>query len=151
MNPWLIVGGVVAGLILAIMMVFASLQWMETIGQKQLAKRYPHEQPLLFAYSTNCFGQESLGRFQVRGNGVLAITATELWFKAFLFGLDITIPMQMIQSTELVNSFLGKMIYKRKLLKVNFINNNGIQDSIAFLLKDPVYWQNRIEKIKWDS
>jgi hypothetical protein len=120
-------------------------KWMASKSSKLLQHRYPSEQLLNSTSSVNCFGLTSLGRWQVRGNGVMALTEQELWFKAFIYSLDITIKLEEITSVELVNSHLGKRVFGRQLLKVNF--RKEADDSIAFLVGNPEGWKQQMEQL----
>ena len=113
---------------------------MQTSGIERIQEHFPTEQVILSEPSANYLGLQSRGSFQMRGNGVLALTEDELWFSRFVKREDITIPTKTIQAVRLVDSHLGKRILGRKLIYVEFQTSEGV-DSVAWLVKDPNRWQ----------
>ena len=105
----------------------------------EILSRFDKRAIFLGPANANSFGQESLGLKQVRGNGILILTERELFFGMFIPRKDLLIPLNLINKIDIVKSHLGKT-KGRKLLKVFFINNNGKQDSIAWLVKDLESW-----------
>ncbi len=116
---------------------------MRRVGEARLRERYPGGEVLLAEPLANCFGLESLGRFQVRGNGVLALTPSELWFRRYAGNFELTIPLREVRAVELVPSHLGKRILGRPLLRVRF-SRAGTEDSIAWLVPEPRQWLERL-------
>ena len=93
------------------------------------------------------FGQESRGITQIRGNGVLVLTETELYFEMWFPKRILQIPFNSIQRIETPKSHLGKTRNK-KLLKVVFINESGEIDSVAWFIRKRVEeWVVALEKI----
>jgi hypothetical protein len=72
---------------------------------------------------------------QGRGNGTLVLTDSELYFERWLPRKEFHVPLSTIQSIETPTSFLGKTNF-RKLLKVDFRNDAGQNDAIAWLVPD---------------
>lgn len=87
----------------------------------------------------NFFGLESLGRGQLRGNGLLMLTERDLIFNLYVPKKEFRIPLKSIIRTESSKSHLGKSIF-RLLLKIVFINNKGEEDSIAWRVGDLESW-----------
>jgi len=133
---------VVVGVSLAI---FFTVFWnkMQVSGVERIQERFPTEQIILSETTANFFGLESRGSFQIRGNGVLVLTPNELWFSRFAKRDDITIPTQNIQEIRLVDSHLGKRIFGRQLIYVQFQTSEG-KDSAAWLVNNPDLWKMTI-------
>ena len=93
----------------------------------------------------NFFGIESLGFMQVRGNGILLLTDTDLVFGMFRPKRDCLIPLALIEKTELVESHLTKTVFQT-LLKVYFTNEEGDADSVAWWVANPAEWKNVLEQ-----
>jgi hypothetical protein len=93
--------------------------------------------------SANFFGLKSRGGFQIRGNGVLVLTAEELWFSRSVPRLDISIPLNQIQDVCLVKSHLGKRVFGSQLLYVEFQTPEGV-DAVAWFVAQPQEWQSDI-------
>ena len=80
-------------------------------------------------------GIKSLGLGQIRGNGKLFIGDKEIVFKQYLPDKKIVIPFSSIFEVSTPYFFLGKTFFK-KLLRVDFLNDNGELDATAWLVKD---------------
>lgn len=87
----------------------------------------------------NSFGVESAGKWQVRGNGNLALTEHDLLFAQWVPSKLVRIPRNSIVEVTTPRSHLGKTM-ARKLLKVTWTTELGTQDSIALWVKDLDGW-----------
>lgn len=112
------------------------LYWLiRTIRQRQQAVKERFPTAVAYLPNVNFFGQESKGRAQMRGNGTLVLTQSEIYFARWIPLAEYTIPLAKIQSVETVNGFLGKTVF-RPLLKVVYQNEAGKTDAIAWLVPD---------------
>jgi hypothetical protein len=93
----------------------------------------------------NFFGIESRGVMQIRGNGILLLTDTDLVFGMFRPTREFLIPLANIEKVELVKSHLTKTVFQ-PLLKVYFTNEEGAADSVAWWLANPAEWKNVLEQ-----
>jgi hypothetical protein len=140
----LIVAGGVAFMAL---MTWFSLWMVRVLGKGVLAAirgplearvraRYPDAaQTIIVDYAVNSLGLESLGRWQVRGNGALVVTATELCFFLYKPEREIVIPLADVTDLSFVHSHLGKWT-PHKLVKVAFRRDDAM-DAIALLVPRP--------------
>ncbi len=112
------------------------------IAEEVLA-RLDANQVLAFDEGANCFGVESKGKGQVRGNGCLALSPKGLLFIMWVPRKELHVPLDRITSVERVKSHLGKSIF-RELLKVNFVNAEGQQDSAAWYVRDLSAWETAL-------
>ena len=142
-----LVGGVGVGVWAMVRSVIAR---MKSSGERRLAERYESDQVWRSDSSAMFFGLQSRGTTQVRGSGVLALTATELWFSRYMFRTDTVIPMADIIEVSLVRSHLRKIIIGRKLLRVRFHTETG-EDTAAWLTEDPAGWKRDIEQWQRES
>ena len=94
---------------------------------------------MLRAEDANSLGVESAGRWQVRGNGSLALTRRELLFAQWVPNRVVRIPRSAILEVTTARSHLGKWI-GRDLLKVVWTNDFGELDSIALWVPDLDGW-----------
>ncbi|MET0306510.1 MAG: hypothetical protein ABW196_09830 [Solirubrobacterales bacterium] len=94
---------------------------------------------LLREGDANSFGVESAGKWQVRGNGNLALTEHELLFAQWVPNRLVRIPRKSIVEVTTTRSHLGKTIF-RDLLKIVWTTELGRQDSIALWVKDLDGW-----------
>ena len=94
----------------------------------------------------NFFGQESLGVGQVRGNGVLVLTDTELYFELWYPTKIVRIPITSIQRIDTPISHLTKTRFK-ELLKVFFTNEKHQDDSAAWLITHLREWKDALEQL----
>jgi hypothetical protein len=94
---------------------------------------------LLREEDANSFGVESAGKWQVRGNGNLALTEHELLFAQWVPNRLVRIPRNSIVEVTTARSHLGKTVF-RDLLKVVWTTELGTQDSIALWVKGLDGW-----------
>ena len=88
----------------------------------------------------NCFGLESAGVMQIRGNGCLAATNDEVLFIMWIPRKEIRIPRAWITSVERAKSHLGKTVF-RPLLKINYTDDQSGPESVAWLVRDLPAWE----------
>ena len=98
------------------------------------------ERVLLLEDGANSFGVESGGRWQIRGNGCLAVTADEILFVMWWPRREVRIPRSAITAVERAKSHLGKTV-GRALLRVRFTNDEGRPDSVAWWVGDVSRWE----------
>lgn len=94
----------------------------------------------------NFFGQKSLGKTQVRGNGVLILTTRLLYFEMWKPNKTYKFYVDTITNLENPKWFLGKNM-NRNLLKIDFINENGLPDEAAWLVSDLENWNQLIQDV----
>ena len=94
----------------------------------------------------NCFGVSSRGMTQIRGNGCLCLGSEQLVFVQWIPRRKLEIPRSMLLRVEEVMSHLGAT--KGVLLvKVTFTNASGVEDSVAWVVRDRVRWMNELTAI----
>jgi len=97
--------------------------------------------------SANFFGQQSRKSTQVRGNGVLVLTAEELYFEMWRPKKILQIPISSVLKIEITKSFLRKSVF-RKLLKVVFTKQEGEEDAAAWWVTSLEKWIEELERIR---
>lgn len=133
MSPVVIVVIVSVCILLALAVTFAYIRRLAAERERSVRERFPQARLLL--PNVHFFGQQSLGVTQARGNGTLALTDSELYFERWVPRKEYRIPLSAISSIETPTSFLGKTRF-RPLLQVNFTNDNGQPDAMAWHLFD---------------
>lgn len=101
-------------------------------NQRAAEQEYPnarHIEPV-----ANFFGQQSRGIRQLRGNGTLILTDSELIFKQWVTNKVFRIPLSAIQAIENPTSFLGKW-QGAPLLKIVYSVDGGM-DAMAWRVRD---------------
>ena len=96
-------------------------------------------------HNANCFGIESLGVGQVRGNGSWALTEKRILFLFWMGSRRIDIPLATIQNISMGKAFLGKAV-GRELLIIHYTTNQGEQDKCAWLMSNPLQIKEHIER-----
>jgi len=84
---------------------------------------------------------------QLRGNGTLVLTDSELYFERWVPHREYRIPLASIRAIETPSSFLGKTNF-RPLVKVVFQTEAGQTDSIAWLVRDVEGLKQAIEEAR---
>lgn len=107
---------------------------------EEVRARLGESEILAIDESANCFGVESAGATQVRGNGCLAVTSDELLFIMWIPRKGISIPRPWITAVERADSHLGKRIF-RPLLLVRYTDDQSRADSVAWHVRDLPAWE----------
>lgn len=123
--------------------VFVVLRNLARKKEASARERYPNARQIDRAASF--FGQESLAGTQMRGNGTLILTDSDLIFEMWVPNKQFRIPLRSIQSIENPTSFLGKSRFT-PLLKVVYINDQGATDSMAWQVPDLAGWMRLINE-----
>ncbi len=143
MSPVLyVVMFVVAG----VAIVAVAIWWLRRMAnnnEQAMRARFPSAH---IVRSANFFGQESLGKTQLRGNGTMAITADGITFERWLPRKQFHIPAASIQRVETPRWFLGKS-YGRPLLQVVYTGENGQTDSITWYVPDLATVKTKVENL----
>ncbi len=103
--------------------------------QNEAAARAKYPAARLVVPDAVFFGQESRGMAQLRGNGTLVISDSELYFRKWVPLTEYTIPLNRIESIESPKVYLGKS-YGRPLLKINYRREDGQSDSMGWYVPD---------------
>jgi len=119
--------------------------WLQRKMLTKVENHFAGRHIVMMALNAGFFGRKSRGGKQVRGNGALVLTETELWFCQALPEKEITISVSQIKSIELRRSFLGRSIF-RQLLYVEFYHR-GRDESIAWYVNDPEKWKMAIDRL----
>ena len=102
---------------------------------KEILEPFDGVQVKISAKSVNYLGQESKGLGQVRGNGCLVLTESELFYEMWAPKRILRIPLNNIKSVENPPpKWHLKKSKGRPLLKVHFINDEGKEDSAAWIV-----------------
>jgi hypothetical protein len=121
--------------------VFIFLRNTARQRQASARERYPNARQIDRAASF--FGQESRGVTQMRGNGTLVLTDSDLIFEMWVPSSEFRIPLSRIESLENPTSFLGKSRFT-PLLKVVYTNDQGTRDAMAWQVPDLSGWMRHI-------
>ena len=119
--------------------------WLQRKMLAKVEKKFAGRYIVMMALNANFFGQKSRGGRQIRGNGTLVLTETELWFGLALPDREISIPVNQIKTVDYKRSFLGRSVFRR-LLYVEFYYQ-GRDESIAWYVNDPEKWKMAIERL----
>lgn len=121
-------------------------RFMQGPLEARIAAHYQPDEILMQDLKANCFGRDSTGRWQLRGNGALVLTPKQLHFFQFLPQSEMCVPLDAITEVTFTKRHLGKAtLYD--LLKVHFAID-GQPNSIAWYLTEPLAWKTRIEALK---
>ncbi|MHA1111328.1 MAG: hypothetical protein ACTSRE_09515 [Promethearchaeota archaeon] len=96
---------------------------------------------VISAQNVNYFGQESKGLGQVRGNGSLILTDSELYYEMWAPKRVLRIPRNSILRVENPSpKWHLKKSKSRPLLKIHFRNEKGEEDSAAWIVPHLEQW-----------
>lgn len=131
---------VVLSLLGAAIFFGGALIWLRRLARQKEAsarERYPDARQI--DRSASFFGQESRGNAQLRGNGTLILTPSELIFEMWIVNRVFRISLASITALEQPISFAGKSRFT-PLLKVSYIDEQGSADSMAWQVRDLAAW-----------
>ncbi len=114
--------------------------WLRRMARQKEAsaqERYPDFRHI--DRTASFFGQKSRGNAQLRGNGTLILTPSELVFEMWVINRVVRIPLASITALENPTAFAGKSRFA-PLLKVSYIDDQGGADSMAWQVRDLVLW-----------
>lgn len=130
----------ILGIVALVLLALGGLLWF--LSRKLKALRIQREDEVSRALagqeirfrdpSANFFGVESLGRTQVRGNGILTVTGEGVHFLMWVPRREFWVPAEKITGVETARAHLGKTM-GRDLVKLTYINPDGAADSGAWL------------------
>ncbi|NOR25472.1 MAG: hypothetical protein GQ542_14010 [Desulforhopalus sp.] len=130
-------------LVIILVVLFVRMQKIRRECRQTLAKRYSSGDIICHDNMANYLGMESFKGKQTRGNGVLVLAQRELYFLRLLPRMELCIPLKRIKRVMTPSSFLGKSVLK-PLLKVDFHDEDGILNSVAWHIKDMDTFKNSL-------
>jgi hypothetical protein len=142
---WIVLAAVVFVVVL-LLILFKFVRGLQSKRAAEVMAKFEGRKVYGVTSNANFFGQESKGRGQVRGNGVLVLAEGELYFEMWTPKRSLRIPFAFIQGVEQARSHLGKRRSGPPLLKVLFTNEKGQPDSAAWQLGKFEEWKSSIEK-----
>jgi hypothetical protein len=145
MSPIPLAAAIVLLVAVILVIVFIALRRMAAAREQAARERFPTAKAIVSG--ALLYGQESRGVTQMRGNGTLVLTNTELYFERWLPRREFRIPLTAIQAIETPTSYLGKTNF-RPLLKVVFRNEAGNTDSMAWLVPDVEGLKRTLEEVR---
>jgi hypothetical protein len=140
---WIILG-VAALIALAIVVPMLVFRILRGPLEARINSELPEHDIVKKDLTANCFGLESAGVWQLRGNGALVLTETQLHFFMFMPKKEFCVPLNSITEVSLVKSHLGKATI-HDLLKLRF-TADGKDDSIAWYVPNAAEWKSRVEE-----
>ena len=138
---------VVISVLIAFSAIYLLVRIMSDKKSKEVLGRFQPGEVLLSSPNANFFGKTSLGMTQVRGNGVLVLTAKELFFEMWIPKREYHIPIFSIKNIKTPKVHLGKTRFK-PLLKIVFCNQHGHTDAMAWQVKHLSSWIEALEQLR---
>jgi hypothetical protein len=127
-----------AGLIVFLVVVRSAVGYVKRRALQEVRRKYAGRSIIRQSVGANFFGRSSGGLGQIRGNGVLLLTADELYFLMFAPRKELSVPLDSVTSVTTPRSHLGKSVGMR-LLRVDFRSETG-EDAAAWALRDVDGW-----------
>ena len=111
---------------------------------KEVLSKIDKKRVLAINSNANFFGQQSLGLTQMKGNGVLILMDSEVYYEMWIPKKIIRIPLESIKDIEETKFYLGKTKFK-PLLKITFINDENEEDSCTWLVSNIKGWKEKLK------
>ncbi len=138
--------GTAIGVILVIgfVIIFVRMHKIRKEYRETLAKKYSSGDIICHDNSAHYFGMEMYRGKQNRGKGILVLAQNELYFLKLFPRVELCIPIKRIKKCVTTMNFLGKSIHK-PLLKVDFKDEDGALNSVAWHVRDLVTFENSLK------
>ncbi|MCD4848952.1 MAG: hypothetical protein K8R76_12265 [Candidatus Aegiribacteria sp.] len=136
----------IAGALFLVAVLVHFLKRLQTGAMKEVLREYPSHTHVIISPMANMFGLKSKGVKQIRGNGVLVLTSSLLYFRMLIPAKKLIIPVSSITGVETPKSFAGKT-KGVKLLKVDFRTADGKAESAAWLVDRLEDWVSSLNKL----
>ena len=142
---------VVLGLALQVALMLLFFRWLfrrvRAEGARRLSARFGDSPLLRWQTDANFIGLSSLGPAQIRGAGVLALTADELWYSRFIPRKDLSIPVSGVLGVRLGHAHVGKLTGETMLI-VRFRTGADREDAVAWVVREPHAWKDTLEALR---
>jgi hypothetical protein len=134
------------GLAVAIVLtILALMRGLIAKARARVEAQIPAHAIIFADYMANNFGVQSQGALQLRGNGALVLSNDALQFFMLVSERELKIPLANITGVSFTNRHLGKTV-GRKLLAVDFTNDAGAADRVAWYVREPDTWEQRLRE-----
>lgn len=137
--------------IVVAVIVFMAVKLKKTVAKRRVEMKeiLAGRTPIREDGQVNCFGLESLGSMQLRGNGLLALVDDELVFLMFVPKRIVSMPLDRIVVVDECDGWLGKTVFQ-PLLRVAWHEGAG-QERVAFWVRDVSGWRASIDAARKNS
>ncbi len=135
--------------VVSLLVLLLGLRWLlrgMAAAGKARAFALAGSPPLLVEPTANCFGFESKGATQLRGNGCLALTPDRLVFAMWVPARDTVVERSQILRVDTAKSHLGKT-QGAALLRVRFRTPQGVEEVAAWRLRDLTPWLEELRGV----
>ena len=122
------------------------LKRLQTGAMEEVLREYPAHTHVIISPMANMFGMKPPGVKQIRGNGVLVLTSSLLYFRMLIPAKKLLIPVSSITGVETPKSFAGKT-KGAELLKIDFRKSDGRTESAAWLVDRLEEWVSELHKL----
>lgn len=136
----------IAGALFLVAVLVHFLKRLQSGALKEVFREYPSHTHVIISPMANMFGLKSKGVKQIRGNGVLVLTSSSLYFRMLIPAKKLLIPVSSITGVETPKSFAGKT-KGVKLLKIDFRTADGKIESAAWLVGRLEEWVTELHKL----
>ncbi len=131
-----------AVLLVAVLLWYTRKRYRE--ASEEVLMLYPQHSRELSSPMANFFGTKSAGMKQVRGNGILILTDSVVYFRMLVPRREVIIPLERINSIKTPRSFLGKS-KGGKLLQLDYTNETGGEDAAAWMVSGLQEWLDKLK------
>lgn len=136
-QQWLVIAFIFFGIIAYV----AFIRWRD---RKWIEKRFNGQTVLAMSFGVNYFGRASEPGKPSRSSGFLLLLPDRLFYRSRTAGLELSIAGENIAHVYPDNSIKGVNLHQ-SVVKIDFMNDNGQQDSAAFKVPYPPQWIHAIE------
>ena len=131
-----------AFLFIGVLVFLAWLRWRE---RRWIADRFKEKQPIVESFGVGYFGCDSEPGNPRRSKGFLLLMNDRMFYRSRFSGIELDIPGDRITRVHHGNSHKGADLHQ-SVMKIDFLNEDGIADCAAFRVPYPPQWIQAIRK-----
>lgn len=124
----------------------AFLAIVRQVEIRRIYKKFDYNDVLLLSFGVNYFGCETEPGRISKSAGALALTRTELYYRARYLNKELTIQGQSIAQLDVTDQHKGKPLHQHAIA-IYFVNEYGTRDKAVFRIPHPAKWVNMINSM----
>ncbi len=136
-QEWMIIAAIFFAVILYI-------AWIRKRDRTWIENRFGIKNTLAMSFGVGCYGKATDPGKPKRQTGFLLLLPDRLFFRSPGKGTEIDIPGKKIAAVYPGNSHKGVSLHQSVVI-VDFVNENGDKDAVAFKVPYPPQWIGAIE------
>jgi len=124
----------------------AFLAIMRQVEIRRIYKKFDYNDVLLLSFGVNYFGCETEPGGLSKSSGALALTRSEIYYRARYRKRELRISGSSVAQIEVTDMHKGKPLHQQAIA-IYFVNEYGTRDKAVFRIPHPAKWVNMINSM----